>query len=81
MWRSSGRCRRRLRHALADIAGAVRLLAERNRVIARGPGDAVAAALAGRAGSGKIVCVCPAGTSIWPARPDSGRRAAVTYDT
>jgi threonine dehydratase len=45
-----------------QIAAAVRLLAERQRVIAEGAGAApVAAALTGRAGSGKIVCVVSGG--------------------
>jgi len=48
--------------SVAEIAEAVRLLATRNRVIAEGAGAAsVAAALAGRAGSGKIVCVVSGG--------------------
>ena len=48
--------------ALAEVAEAVRLLAVRNRVIAEGAGAAsVAAALAGRAGSGKVVCVVSGG--------------------
>jgi threonine dehydratase len=47
---------------LADAAGAVRLLAERVRVIAEGAGGlALAAALSGRAGEGKIVCVVSGG--------------------
>jgi threonine dehydratase len=47
---------------LEDIAGAIRLLAERNRVIAEGAGAApVAAALAGKAGDGKVVCVVSGG--------------------
>jgi threonine dehydratase len=47
---------------LAEIAGSVRLLAERARVIAEGAGAApVAAALAGKAGGGKIVCVVSGG--------------------
>lgn len=47
---------------LADVAEAVRLLAERNRVIAEGAGATpVAAALSGKAGSGKIVCVVSGG--------------------
>jgi threonine dehydratase len=45
-----------------EIAAAVRILAERNHVIAEGAGAAsVAAALAGRAGGGKIVCVVSGG--------------------
>ncbi len=48
--------------SLDAIAGAIRLLAERNRVIAEGAGAAsVAAALTGKAGSGKIVCVVSGG--------------------
>jgi len=47
---------------LADIAAAIRVLVERNRVVAEGAGATpVAAALAGRAGAGKIVCVVSGG--------------------
>ncbi len=47
---------------LAEIAAAVRLLAMRARVVAEGAGATpVAAALAGRAGSGKVVCVVSGG--------------------
>ncbi len=47
---------------VGDVAAAVRLLAERVRVIAEGAGAlAPAAALAGRAGPGKIVCVVSGG--------------------
>ncbi len=47
---------------LAQVADAVRLLAERNRVIAEGAGATpVAAALAGQAGRGKVVCVVSGG--------------------
>jgi threonine dehydratase len=47
---------------LEEIAAAVRLLAERNRVVAEGAGAApVAAALSGEAGSDKIVCVVSGG--------------------
>ncbi|CAN5502544.1 threonine ammonia-lyase [soil metagenome] len=47
---------------LADVAAAVRLLVERNRVVAEGAGaTAVAAALSGRAGAGKVVCVVSGG--------------------
>ena len=47
---------------VGDVAAAVRLLAERVRVIAEGAGAlALAAALAGRAGPGKIVCVVSGG--------------------
>ncbi len=53
-------------HALAipvhEVAAAVRLLAERVRVIAEGAGAlAPAAALTGRAGTGKVVCVVSGG--------------------
>jgi threonine dehydratase len=45
-----------------QIANAVRLLAERSRIVAEGAGAAsVAAALTGRAGTGKIVCVVSGG--------------------
>jgi len=48
--------------SLAEVASAVRLLAERNRVIAEGAGACpVACALAGKAGTGKIVCVVSGG--------------------
>ncbi len=54
--------------SLAQIAAAVRLLAERNRVIAEGAGaSSVAAALAGKAGGGKIVAVVSGG-NIDPAK-------------
>jgi threonine dehydratase len=47
---------------LAEVAAAIRLLAERARVIAEGAGaTAVAAALSGRAGGGKVVCVVSGG--------------------
>jgi threonine dehydratase len=48
--------------SLAETAEALRLMAERNRVIAEGAGATpVAAALAGRAGGGKVVCVISGG--------------------
>jgi threonine dehydratase len=48
--------------SLEEVAGALRLLAERNRVIAEGAGACpVACALAGKAGGGKIVCVISGG--------------------
>jgi threonine dehydratase len=48
--------------SVAEIAAAVRMLAERNRVIAEGAGAAaLAAALTGRAGSGKVVCIVSGG--------------------
>jgi threonine dehydratase len=47
---------------LDETAAAIRLLAERTRVIAEGAGAlGVAAALSGRAGSGRIVCVVSGG--------------------
>ncbi len=47
---------------LAEVAAAVRLLAERNRVVAEGAGATpVAAALAGTAGGGRVVCVVSGG--------------------
>jgi threonine dehydratase len=48
--------------SLAEVGSAVRLLVERARVVAEGAGATpVAAALAGRAGSGKVVCVVSGG--------------------
>jgi len=48
--------------SLHEIARAVQLLAERNRVVAEGAGAAaVAAALSGRAGGGNIVCIVSGG--------------------
>ncbi len=53
---------------LDEVAAAVRLLAERNRVVAEGAGAAaVAAATSGKAGSGKVVCIVSGG-NIDPAR-------------
>jgi threonine dehydratase len=47
---------------LAAIADAVRLLVERNRIVAEGAGATpVAAALAGHAGTGRVVCVVSGG--------------------
>jgi threonine dehydratase len=47
---------------LAAVASAIRLLVERNRVVAEGAGaTSVAAALSGKAGTGKIVCVVSGG--------------------
>jgi threonine dehydratase len=47
---------------LDEVASAIRLLAERARVIAEGAGAlAPAAALSGRAGEGKIVCIVSGG--------------------
>lgn len=45
-----------------EVATAVRLIAERNRVIAEGAGATpVACAVAGRAGTGKVICVVSGG--------------------
>jgi threonine dehydratase len=53
---------------LADAADAVRVVAERARVVAEGAaGLAVAAALAGHAGTGRVVCIL-CGGNIDPAR-------------
>jgi threonine dehydratase len=47
---------------IREAAGAVRTLVERARVVAEGAGGlAPAAALAGRAGSGKVVCIVSGG--------------------
>ncbi len=52
---------------LAEITDAIRLLVERVHVVAEGAGAAsVAAALAGRAGGGKIVCVISGGNIDTP---------------
>jgi len=48
--------------SLREIASAIKLLFERNRVIAEGAGAAsVAAALTGKAGTGRVVCVVSGG--------------------
>jgi threonine dehydratase len=48
--------------SLKQIADAIKLLMERNRVIAEGAGgSSLAAALTGKAGTGKIVCVISGG--------------------
>src|SRR5437667_7214005 len=50
--------------SLSEIAAAIKLLIERNRVVAEGAGAAsVAAAMTGKAGSGKIVCIVSGGNS------------------
>jgi threonine dehydratase len=47
---------------LEEVASAIRILAERNCIIAEGAGAvSVAAALTGKAGSGKVVCVISGG--------------------
>jgi len=58
--------------SLRDAADAVRLLATRGRVVAEGAGAlALAAALAGHGGTGRVVCVVSGGNI------DSGRLAAI----
>jgi threonine dehydratase len=48
--------------SVADLICAIRLLVERNHVVAEGAGAAaVASALAGNAGEGKIACVVSGG--------------------
>ena len=48
--------------SLGEIASAISVMAERNRVIAEGAGAcAVACALAGRAGKGRVVCIVSGG--------------------
>jgi threonine dehydratase len=48
--------------SLDEIASAVRLMAERNRVIAEGAGaTALAVAMSGKAGSGRVACVVSGG--------------------
>jgi threonine dehydratase len=48
--------------SLAQITASIRLLADRNHVIAEGAGAAaVAAALSGQAGGGKVVCIVSGG--------------------
>ena len=48
--------------SLDDTAGAVRLLAERARLVAEGAGAlALAAARAGHGGTGKVVCIVSGG--------------------
>ena len=57
---------------LNEVASAIRLLIERNHVIAEGAGAApVAAALSGKAGSGKVVCIVSGGNI------DSGKLAKI----
>ena len=61
---------------LDETAAAVRLLAERARVVAEGAGAlAVAAALSGRAGEGRIVCIVSGGNI------DASRLAAILEGT
>ena len=47
---------------LEDVADAVRLLVKHNHVVAEGAGAcAVACAMSGKAGSGKVVCIVSGG--------------------
>ena len=47
---------------LDEVKSALRLMAERNRIIAEGAGAcALACALAGKAGGGKVVCIVSGG--------------------
>jgi threonine dehydratase len=60
---------------LAEVASAIRLLAERNRIIAEGAGATpVAVALARKAGAGKVVCVVSGGNI------DLGKLAEIFQD-
>ena len=62
---------------LDEAAAAVRLLAERVRVIAEGAGAlALAAALAGQAGGGKVACIVSGGNIDAAGSPRSSRRIA-----
>ena len=58
--------------SLREVADAIKLLVERNRVVAEGAGAVpVAAALAGKAGTGKVVCVVSGGNI------DSGKLSTI----
>lgn len=47
---------------LAEVAAAIKMLVERNRVVAEGAGgSSLAAAMTGKAGEGKVVCVISGG--------------------
>ena len=57
---------------LEEVASSVRLIVERNHVVAEGAGaTSVAAALSGKAGNGKVVCVVSGGNI------DSGKLAKI----
>lgn len=61
--------------SLREIAAAIKLLVERNRVVAEGAGgSSVAAARSGRAGKGRIVCVVSGGNI------DSVKLARILHD-
>ena len=56
---------------LKEVAHAVKLMVERNRVVSEGAGAAsVAAAISGKAGHGKVACIVSGGNI------DSGRLEA-----
>ena len=62
LWRLRDVCDGSVGEDLDEVAAAVRLLAERARIVAEGAGAlGVAAALGGRAGSGRVVCVVSGG--------------------
>jgi threonine dehydratase len=61
--------------SLEETAAAVKLVAERNRVVAEGAGaSSVAGALSGKAGNGKVACVVSGGNI------DSGKLAKILQD-
>jgi threonine dehydratase len=58
--------------SLGEVAAAIRLLVERNRIVAEGAGaTSVAAAISGKAGKGKLVCIVSGGNI------DSGKLAQI----
>src|SRR5256712_7487999 len=62
MWERARNLLRPLVVSLSEIASTVKLLIERNRIVAEGAGAAsVAAALTGKAGFGKTVCIVSGG--------------------
>jgi threonine dehydratase len=62
MWERAKNLLRPLVVSLPEIASAIKLLMERNRIVAEGAGAAsVAAAVTGKAGPGKIVCIVSGG--------------------
>ncbi len=61
--------------SLREITAAIKILVERNRVVAEGAGgSSVAAARSGKAGNGKIVCVVSGGNI------DSGKLVKILHD-
>jgi len=62
MWDRARNLLKPLVVSLSEISSAIKLLIERNRIVAEGAGAAgVAAALSGKAGSGKIACIVSGG--------------------